>query len=290
MRRWFIDVALLIGLAVWLVALVGGFRRLLPNFLSDWVFHALLALGPAILLLLVARASPRRLVDFTLMLVFGLWLVAFQVGVRRLVGDLPSWVLGAWYFLGPAALMILVVRGWISQADGDWPLLQHRGEKALLVGFAVWSVVAGFLGTVITRIIVLLLLGPVAFGSMAAGVYQARDHTAAPHRQAIALVLLLLGFAALLLMGQATAQVAYYWAVASMPYAGQRGQVPPLTVWLLTAGGWLVPALLWGLGLRQWTGWSAARSLAWAVAVLGIPVAALAIYRLILLTEPPLSL
>jgi hypothetical protein len=184
--------------------------------------------------------------------------------------------------------MILVVRGWIARADNDWPLLQHRGEKALLVGFAVWSAVAGFLGTVMTGTMVLTLLGPVALGSVAAGVYQARDPTAAPHRQAIALVLLLLGFAALVWMGQATVQVAYRWAVASMPYAGQRGQVPPLTVWLLVAGGWLVPALLWGLGLRQWTGWSAARSLAWAVAVLAIPVAALAIYRLILLTEPTL--
>ena len=289
MRKSFIDVALLIGLAVWLVALVGGFRRLPPNFLPHWAFDALYALGPAILLLLVARASPRRLVDFTLILIFGLWLVGLVVGVRRLVGDLPLWVLQTWYYIGPAALMILVVRGWIARGDNDWPPLQHRGEKALLVGLAVWSVVAGFLGTVFTGTMVLTLLGPVALGSMAAGVYQARDRTAARHRQAIALVLLVLGFAALLWMGQGTVQVAYRWAVASMPYAGQRGQVPSLTDWLQIAGGWLVPALLWGLGLRQWTGWSAARSLAWAVAVLGIPLAALAIYRLLLLTQPPLT-
>jgi hypothetical protein len=90
-------------------------------------------------------------------------------------------------------------------------------------------------------------------------------------------------------MGQETVQVAYRWAVASMPYAGRRGEIPSLIDWLQIAGGWLVPALLWGLGLRQWTGWSAARSLTWAIAVLGIPLAALAIYRLLLLTQPPLS-
>ena len=289
MRKWFIDVVLLIGLAVLLVADVRGFHRLLPNYLPRWAFDALHALWPAIILLLVARASPRRVVDFILMLVFTFWLVGFMFGVRRLVGDLPSWVLDAWYYIGPAALMILVVRGWIARGDNDWPLLQHRGEKALLVGFAVWSIVVGFMGTVMTGFMVLTLLGPVALGSMAAGLYLARDPTAAPHRQAIALVLLLLGFAALLWMGQVTGQVAYNWAVASMPYAGQRGPIPPLTVWFLIAGGWLVSTLLWGLGLRQWTGWSAARSLAWAVAVLGIPVAALAIYRLILLTGPPLT-
>ena len=216
-RKCFFDVALLIGLAIWLVAFVGGFHRF-PDYLPHWVVNGCYSLGPAILLLMVARASPRRFVDIILISVFAIWVIGYLMGgMRRLVGEIPSWALGAWYNIGPVALTILVMRGWISQGDDDWPLLRQRGERALLVGFAVWCVIAGFLGTVMTGTIVLMLLGPVALGSTAAGVYQARDPTVTPYRQAIACALIILGFAALLWMGQETVQVAYRWAVASLP-------------------------------------------------------------------------
>ena len=129
-------------------------------------------------------------------------------------------------------------------------MLKHRGERPLLVGFAA-CVIAGFLGTVMTGTIVLTLLGPVALGSIAAGVYQARDHSAPLYRQAIALAVIILGFWALLWMSQETVRVAYRWAVASLPYARGRGQIPPLEDWLQIAGGWIVPALLWGVQKAQ---------------------------------------
>jgi hypothetical protein len=168
-------------------------------------------------------------------------------------------------------------------------VLKLRGERALLVGFAVGCVVAGILGTVMLGTIVLTLLGPVALGSIAAGVYHIRDETAPLYRQTVALVVIVLGLSALNWMSQETVRLAHQWAVATLPSTGRRGQPPLPGAWMWVAAGWLVPALLWGLGWRLWASWSTARCLAWTAVVLAMPIAILLIYRLVLLTNPPLG-
>ena len=278
----------MIAFAVWLAALVVGLERFRGD-LPHWVKLAMHAFGPTVLILVVARSSPRRFVDAVLVICFAVWVVGFFLALAPFRNDIPSWALPVWYYFGPAALLVLVVRAWGTQAHVG-PVLEHPGERPLLVGFAVASVAVGMLGLVMFGTIELLFLGPVAIGSMAAGVYQAREKGAPLYRQAMALVLIIAGLWALLWMSQETVRVAHQWAVASLPTAVRRGaQAPPLGAWLQIAAGWLVPAFLWGVGLRLWAGWSAGRCLAWVAMVLIIPIVALQIYRLVLLTNPPLA-
>jgi len=223
----------------------------------------------------------RRFLDFILLIGFAAWLGPFLFGGGPLVRSLPSWAQLAWYVFGPAVLMVLVARAWPAGASGQVP--KHRGEGALLLGFAVCCVVAAFLPIVIWNVAALMLLGPVALGSIAAGVYQTRDRTAPLYRQSLALPLIIVGFCALIWMSQETVGLGHRW------FTGRTGPIPQMIEWLRVAAGWLVTAFLWGLGLRLWASWSAGRCVMWTAGVLVIPAATLLIYRLVLLTNPPLS-
>ena len=224
-----------------------------------------------------------------LVLCFAAWVIGFFLGLAPFRNDIPAWALPAWYYFGPTALLVLVVRAWSMQTHVG-KVLEHPGERPLLVGFAVASVAAGLLGVVMFGTIELLFLGPIAIGSITAGVYQARAKSAPLHRQAVALLPIIAGLWALMWMSQETVRVAHQWAVASLPSAARRGaQAPALATWLQIAAGWFLPALLWAAGLRLWAGWSVGRCLAWAALVLIIPILALQIYQLVLLASPPLA-
>ena len=225
----------------------------------------------------------RRFLDLILLIGFAVWLGPFLVGAGSLVGSLPSWARLAWWSFGPAVLVVLVARVWSAQAGAGRLVLKHPGERALLVGFAVCCVVAAFLPIVIWNVAALMLLGPVALGSIAWGVYQIRDRTAPFYRQSLVLPLIVVGLCALIWMSQETVGLGHRW------FTGRTGPNPQMIEWLRVAVGWLVTALLWGLGLRLWANWSAARCVMWTAGVLVIPAAILLIYRLVLLTNPPLS-
>ncbi len=143
------------------------------------------------------------------MIGFAVWLVAALVGLGPLLGALPAWAQQAWNFFGPVALMVLVARAWNARTGARGPVLKHPGESALLVGFVVWCVAAGFLGTAMLGAIVLMLLGPIALGSLATGVYQARDQTTPLYRQTVALALITLGLCALIWMSWETVRLAF---------------------------------------------------------------------------------
>jgi len=229
------------------------------------------------------------LLDLMLVIGFAIWLAAFVIGAGPLVGSLPFWAQLVWYVFGPAMLMVLVARVWPAQPGAGGQVPKHRGEGALLLGFAVCCVVTGFLPTVMMGMIVLTLLGPVALGSIAAGVYQMRDRTAPLYRQSLALTLIMVGLCVLIWMSQETVGLGHRWFTGRSWFTGRTGPIPQMIEWLRVAAGWLVTAFLWGLGLRLWASVSAGRCVMWAAGVLMIPAAILLIYRLVLLTNPPLS-
>src|SRR5262245_3244583 len=237
-----------------------------------------------------AHARVRGFVDIMLVISFAAWLVDFLVGLRHLFVDLPYWASDAWIVFGPAVVTVLVVGTWNSPTSANG--LTHPGERALLIGFTLWCVVFVVLGMPILGTLALTLLAPIAFAAIAGGVYQARAPTAPLHRQGIALAFIVLGLGALIWSSEETGRLAYQWAHAMRPRPlgyPTRGHVPPPAAWMWNAVAWFVPALLWGMGLRFWTSWSAARCVAWALIVLGIPPAILLVFRLVLLTNPPLG-
>ena len=168
-------------------------------------------------------------------------------------------------------------------------MLNHRGDILLLLGLAVWSIAFAMAGLPILGFMALSSLGPAALVLFILSMWRGRNGTASLTRQSMGLAFLFLGLVALIWVSLETNRLAYQWAVATQPYPHvARGSPPSIGEWLGNAAGWLLPALLCGVGLRLWTSRSGMRCLGWASAVFAVHPAKLLIYRLMLLTNPVL--
>ena len=142
-----------------------------------------------------------------------------------------------------------------------------RGELYLVLGFAVLSLAMAIFPFSMVGLLALPLL-PIALSLLAIGVMRVkgtRNQGVSLQRQAVGLVLLVLGLAALFVVALGTSelalQIATHWERPSQP-------TPAMGDWLFVAMGWVLPAVLIGFGFGCWTGWSFRHCRNWAIAVL----------------------